>query len=116
MEKTQEEALEYWRNRGVEILEEVPEGWTITEGTLTEPIGYRWCSNGKSRFGGERKTALIKIKDTEKTARNQGYIVLDRYGKDISDNCYIDENNHVINRLGADVTKFMRKVINTKEG
>ena len=44
-----------------EILTKLPAGWIITEGTTTEKDGYRWCSNGKSRFGGERKTSLIKI-------------------------------------------------------
>lgn len=44
----------------VRKLDALPEGWMITQGTLTEPNGWRWANNGKSLFGGERKTALIK--------------------------------------------------------
>ena len=40
---------------------ELPKGWTRIEGALTAPRGYTWVSNSKSRFSGERKSALIKI-------------------------------------------------------
>lgn len=39
---------------------ELPKGWTRIEGALTAPRGYTWVSNNKSRFSGERKSALIK--------------------------------------------------------
>lgn len=38
----------------------IPEGWGITEGA-SAPIGTRWIDNRKSRFGGERKSALILL-------------------------------------------------------
>ncbi|MBR3187258.1 MAG: hypothetical protein IKF59_04375 [Lachnospiraceae bacterium] len=41
------------------ILCEIPEGWKPIEGAMNHPPGTRWISNGKSRFGGEYKTALI---------------------------------------------------------
>lgn len=39
---------------------ELPKGWVPIKGTLTSPNGYTWVSNNKSRFGGERKSAIIK--------------------------------------------------------
>lgn len=37
-----------------------PKGWKETKGATTAPKGYTWINNGKSRFGGKRKTALVK--------------------------------------------------------
>jgi len=37
-----------------------PRGWIKTRGATTAPKGYYWVSNGKSRFSGERKIALVK--------------------------------------------------------
>ena len=39
---------------------ELPKGWVPIKGTLTAPNGYTWVSNNKSRFSGERKSAIIK--------------------------------------------------------
>lgn len=39
---------------------ELPKGWVPIKGTLTSPNGYTWVSNNKSRFSGERKSAIIK--------------------------------------------------------
>lgn len=41
---------------------ELPKGWVKIKGALTAPNGYIWVSNNKSRFSGERKSAIIKIK------------------------------------------------------
>lgn len=41
------------------IMQEVPDGWNITEGATTAPLGYVWVDNGKSMFSGERQTALV---------------------------------------------------------
>lgn len=41
-------------------LDRLPEGWVRTNGAQTAPVGWYWANNGKSLFGGERKTALIK--------------------------------------------------------
>lgn len=42
------------------ITGELPKGWVKIKGALTAPNGYTWVSNNKSRFSGERKSALIK--------------------------------------------------------
>lgn len=42
------------------VAKEMPEGWKVTEGAMTAPKGYKWIDNNKSRFGGERKSALIE--------------------------------------------------------
>ena len=34
----------------VEILTEMPEGWKIIQGTLTQPLGCVWISNGRGLF------------------------------------------------------------------
>lgn len=45
---------------------EMPQGWKITQGTMTQPVGYVWVNNGLSFFAkdehGNRlyKYALIK--------------------------------------------------------
>jgi len=44
----------------VKKLKSVPKGWIKTKGATTAPHGYVWYSNGKSRFSGQRKIALIK--------------------------------------------------------
>lgn len=47
-------------------VEEMPEGWKVIEGTLTQPRGYVWISNGQSLFARDKngnklyKQALIK--------------------------------------------------------
>lgn len=41
------------------VYRTMPKGWSVTEGATTAPKGYTWVDNGKSRFGKERKTALV---------------------------------------------------------
>lgn len=53
-------SVDYFKQRGVEIKDKVPEGYVKLEGATTAPKGYEWYSNGKSRFGGEYKNALVK--------------------------------------------------------
>lgn len=68
MNKRDKEILEYWGNKGVDILEEIPQNWKIRKGTLTEPNGYAWIFNGKSLIAkdengnGLYRHALVKIK------------------------------------------------------
>ncbi len=53
-------SVDYFKQRGVEIKDSVPKGYVKLEGATTAPKGYEWYSNGKSRFGGEYKNALVK--------------------------------------------------------
>ena len=53
-------SVDYFKQRGVEVKDSVPEGYVKLEGATTAPKGYEWYSNGKSRFGGEYKNALVK--------------------------------------------------------
>ena len=46
----------------VRVLPNVPKGWKVLEGATTAPRGYKWYTNGKSRFGDQYEDALIKIK------------------------------------------------------
>ena len=55
------EVLEYFKKAGVDIIDKMPEGWKETKGSTTAPLGYKWVDNNKSRFGGERQRALLKI-------------------------------------------------------
>lgn len=43
-------------------LQYPPKGWKPVENALTNPKGYTWYSNGKSRFSGQYETALVKNK------------------------------------------------------
>lgn len=47
--------------REVEVFDTLPQGWKYLEGTLTEPLGYRWASNGKSIFSKEYEQALVRM-------------------------------------------------------
>jgi len=42
------------------LKDKLPDGWKKLDGTLTEPNGYYWASNGKSFFSDEYESALIK--------------------------------------------------------
>jgi len=46
--------------RGIRLLDTPPDGWVIVPQASTAPIGWRWWSNGKSRFGGEYESALVR--------------------------------------------------------
>lgn len=52
---------------GVRRLEALPEGWTYLRGALTAPLGWRWASNGVSRFDprGGYEHALIRVREGE---------------------------------------------------
>lgn len=67
MNKKDERILQFFRNKGVNIFNEMPKGWRVLKGTLTQPNGYVWACNGKGLFekdeNGNRlyKHALVKI-------------------------------------------------------
>lgn len=42
-----------------EYLDHVPDGWKVLEGAINYPKGFRWISNGKSRFDKDYKQALV---------------------------------------------------------
>lgn len=51
--------------RGTEVIktfDSLPDGWKYLNGATTAPNGYRWASNGKSRFSAEYRHALVKMK------------------------------------------------------
>lgn len=56
-----EERLECFINKGVEVLDKLPEDWVYTQHTNTAPNGYKWANNRKSIFKEGYKSALIKI-------------------------------------------------------
>ena len=58
--------IAYHKARGTEVLNSVPKGYVKLEGATTAPNGYSWYSNGKSRFGGEYKSVLVKDKKRRK--------------------------------------------------
>lgn len=53
-------SVEYWKSQGIAFYDEIPEGWAVCKGTLTEPRGYVWIDNKASLFDGTRKKGLIK--------------------------------------------------------
>ena len=46
--------------KGFDVLEKVPDGWVRLDDAQTAPLGYSIYSNGKSRFGKEYKSVLVK--------------------------------------------------------
>lgn len=55
--------IDEFKQKGVEVYDKMPKGWSVVTGTSTEPNGYVWVSNNKSFFGGERKHGLLKVDD-----------------------------------------------------
>ncbi|MBS5284663.1 MAG: hypothetical protein KHY46_12515 [Clostridiales bacterium] len=47
------------KEHNVEVYHHMPPDYSVLPGASTAPVGSVWISNGKSRFGGERKTALL---------------------------------------------------------
>lgn len=47
------------------IAETSGEEWRDIPGATTAPSGYKWQSNGKSRFGGEYKNRLVKAEEPQ---------------------------------------------------
>ena len=56
------------KEKEIEYVEEVPEGYTKLEGASTAPLGYTWYTNGKSLLNGERKNILVKDKTSEESS------------------------------------------------
>ena len=42
------------------VCNSLPNGWKIDALALTAPKGFLWINNGKSRFGGEYISALLR--------------------------------------------------------
>ena len=53
--------LEHFINKGVKVLNKLPNGWRVIQGAATAPRGYKWVNNGKSLFSKEYEQALLKI-------------------------------------------------------
>lgn len=47
------------KEHNVEVYHHMPPDYSVLLGASTAPVGSVWISNGKSRFGGERKKALL---------------------------------------------------------
>ncbi len=54
------------KEKEIEYVDSVPEGYKKLEGAMTAPLGYTWYHNGKSVIDKERKTILVKDSDTAK--------------------------------------------------
>lgn len=53
-----------WTNRdGVIVYDKLPKDWKIIKGATTNPKGYKWINNGKSRFSKNYKQGLLKVKE-----------------------------------------------------
>lgn len=44
----------------IRIFGSLPKGWRYLDGATTAPNGFRWASNGKSRFSADYHHALVK--------------------------------------------------------
>lgn len=55
--------INYWKNKGIKVLDHIPNGWQLVKNATTQPNGYNWYSNSKSLFGSEREHCLVKNKD-----------------------------------------------------
>lgn len=62
LSRSSQKCLDWFLKDG-RVVEKIPEGFEVVDGTLTEPNGYRWYSNRKSRFSDERVLILAKNED-----------------------------------------------------
>lgn len=54
-----EKIMQYSERHNVDVYGHMPPGYGTMPGASTAPVGSVWICDGKSRFGGERKTALL---------------------------------------------------------
>ena len=59
-----EDGIDEGRPHGVRKLDSPPEGWIPIPHASTPLYGWRWWSNGKSRFGGEYESALVREEES----------------------------------------------------
>lgn len=52
--------IERYIEKGTEIFEDMPEGWSVLKGTTTQPSGYVWITNNLPTRSGKRKIALCR--------------------------------------------------------
>lgn len=45
----------------IKTFDSLPDGWQYLDGVTTAPHGYRWASNGKSRFSAGYRHALVRV-------------------------------------------------------
>ena len=57
--------IEYYKEKGIKVYDEMPEGYIINEDASTAPHGYVWVSNNKSFFDGTREHGLLKVKEKD---------------------------------------------------
>ena len=58
--KTREKyTVDYWKNKGIPVFDNLPKGWVICRHTMTSPRRYVWICNNKSFFTREREHALL---------------------------------------------------------
>lgn len=48
------------RYSAIKVYKRMPKDWKEDKGATTAPIGYKWITNGKSLFKGQRKCGFIK--------------------------------------------------------
>lgn len=82
----------------VRIYKKVPKGWKVTEGTMTDPIGYKWIDNKKSLFAKDkngkpvRKMAFIErdwhkkmtVAEKNDLHREHPVVIINKSGKKVT--------------------------------
>lgn len=58
-----DEVLEKLCKNGVIVYDKLPKDWKIIKDATTNPKGYKWINNGKSRFSKNYKQGLLKVKE-----------------------------------------------------
>ncbi len=67
----------------VPVYDSIPPGYSEIKGATTAPLGYKWISNNKSYFGGERKQALVRI--GARSEERYSHVMRQDYPKDFID-------------------------------
>ena len=57
--------------KGMEVLDHIPDGWRPRLGAINHPKGFRWIYNGQRRFCSDYKTALVREELVFEWSENQ---------------------------------------------
>lgn len=96
------------KEKEIEYVDSVPEGYKKLEGAMTAPLGYTWYHNGKSIIDKERKTILVK--DKVNNNKEQDMTLLDELKKLITKVENNKENEEMIDNEKVDKRKLIDEV------
>lgn len=101
------------KEKEIEYVDSVPEGFKKLEGAMTAPLGFTWYHNGKSVIDKDRKTILVK--DKANNSKEQDMALIEELKKLIT-RVENDKGDNMINNEKEDKRKLIDEVGGILEG